>query len=58
MRPGNGSENTKGRNLAVQDSEGVFLTAVVLGENHRLVRTGSYGEVIRDKDFLRAQNII
>jgi cobalt/nickel transport system ATP-binding protein len=38
--------------------DGVFRTAVVIGEDHRVVRVGSYHEIINDKDFLRAQNII
>ena len=38
--------------------DGVFRTAVVLGEDHRLVRTGPYHEIVSDKAFLRAQNII
>jgi cobalt/nickel transport system ATP-binding protein len=38
--------------------EGVFRRAVVLGEDHRVVRTGPYQEIIEDKAFLLAQNII
>ena len=35
--------------------EGAFRTAVVLDEDHRLARTGPYGDIIRDKAFLKAQ---
>ncbi|HWQ10828.1 MAG TPA: ABC transporter ATP-binding protein [Holophaga sp.] len=38
--------------------EGAFRTAVVLGEDHRLARTGPYGDIIRDRAFLWAQNIV
>jgi cobalt/nickel transport system ATP-binding protein len=38
--------------------EGVFRTALVLGEDHRVARTGPYHEVFHDKAFLRAQNIL
>jgi cobalt/nickel transport system ATP-binding protein len=38
--------------------DGVFRTAVVLGEDHRVARTGSYHEIVNDKAFLRAQNIL
>jgi cobalt/nickel transport system ATP-binding protein len=38
--------------------EGVFRTAAVLGENHRVVRTGPFQEIVEDQAFLRAQNIL
>lgn len=38
--------------------DGVFRTALVIGEEHRVVRTGPYQEVIGDEAFLRAQNIL
>jgi cobalt/nickel transport system ATP-binding protein len=38
--------------------DGVFRTALVLGEDHRIARTGPYHEIIHDKAFLRAQNIL
>jgi cobalt/nickel transport system ATP-binding protein len=38
--------------------DGVFRTALVIGEDHRVARTGPYHEIIHDKAFLRAQNII
>jgi cobalt/nickel transport system ATP-binding protein len=37
---------------------GVFRTAVVLGEDHRLARAGDYHEILADKAFLKAQNIV
>jgi cobalt/nickel transport system ATP-binding protein len=41
-----------------QNLEGVFQTALVLGEDHRVARIGPYAEVIADQDFLRSQNIL
>jgi cobalt/nickel transport system ATP-binding protein len=38
--------------------DGVFRTALVIGEDHRVARMGPYHEIIHDKTFLRAQNII
>jgi cobalt/nickel transport system ATP-binding protein len=37
---------------------GVFGTALVLGEDHRIARHGPYQELIDNKAFLRGQNII
>jgi len=38
--------------------DSVFRTALVLGADHRVARTGPYREIIEDRDFLRDQNII
>ena len=38
--------------------DGVFKTALVLGEDHRVARSGPYHEIIYDKTFLCAQNIL
>ena len=38
--------------------EGVFDRAAVFSMKHEIVRTGVYDEIIGDRDFLRANNII
>jgi cobalt/nickel transport system ATP-binding protein len=38
--------------------EGVFRTAVVLGDDHRVARVGAYPQIVNDEAFLRARNII
>ena len=38
--------------------DGLFRTALVLGEDHRVARIGPYHDIINDKVFLRAQNIL
>jgi cobalt/nickel transport system ATP-binding protein len=38
--------------------EGVFRRAVVLSEEGRVVRDGPYAEVLADRDFLAAMNIV
>ena len=38
--------------------EGVFDRAAVFSMRHEIVRTGAYDEIIGDRDFLRANNII
>ena len=38
--------------------DGLFRTALVLGEDHRVARIGPYHDIINDKAFLRAQNIL
>jgi len=38
--------------------DSLFRTALVIGADHRVARTGPYAEIIQDRDFLRDQNII
>ena len=38
--------------------DSVFRTALVLGADHRVVRTGPYREIIQDRAFLQEQNIL
>jgi len=38
--------------------DGVFDTAVVLSEDHRIARIGPYGEVVADEAFLREMNVV
>ena len=38
--------------------EGVFDQAAVFSMRHEIVRTGPYAEIIADRDFLKASNII
>jgi cobalt/nickel transport system ATP-binding protein len=38
--------------------DGVFPTAWVLGEDHRLARSGPFGEIVADLAFLRERNIL
>ena len=38
--------------------EGVFRTAVVLSEDHRVIRVGPYDEVLEDRSFLESNNIL
>lgn len=37
--------------------EGIFDRVVVLGEDHRVLRQGSWDQVVQDHDFLRACNV-
>lgn len=38
--------------------DGVFNKAVVLSADHRIVRSGSYNEIVGDQDFLIKHNVI
>jgi cobalt/nickel transport system ATP-binding protein len=38
--------------------EGVFDTAVVMSEDHRVARVGPYGEVVADEAFLREMDVL
>jgi cobalt/nickel transport system ATP-binding protein len=38
--------------------EGVFHTAAVLGEDHRLARTGPFRTVVGDREFLESVNVL
>jgi len=37
--------------------DGIFRQAVVISEDHRIIREGRYDEVVADRDFLEANNL-